>query len=207
MTTRTHRIGHWLLAVAAAGALSGVPALAQARRGAAGDEPAQTSGAQGQRARGPARGQLPPVGPNPDQQQVQAFIDTYALMQAERELQLPPEQYPRFVQRLRHLHEVRRRAQMERRRALNELRGLIAGSAPARDEAVTEKLRVLDDVTRRGLEEVAKAAADVDAPLTPWQRGKYRLLDERLERQKIELLIKLGQVPPASGRTGGRGGR
>ena len=110
MTTRTNRIGNWLVAAAAAGALSGVPAFAQTTRGAAGDEPAQTSGAQGQRgARGPARGQVPPVGPNPDQQQVQAFIDTYALMQAERELQLTPEQYPRFVQRLRHLHEVRSR--------------------------------------------------------------------------------------------------
>ena len=207
MTTRTNRFGSWLAAGVVLGALSGMPAFAQATRGAS-DEPAQTTGVQGQRgARGPARGQLPAPGPNPDQQQVQAFIDTYALMQAEKELQLTAEQYPTFVQRLRHLHDVRRRAMGERRRALNELRGLMAGSGPARDDALTEKVRAFDEAAKRGLDSIAKAFADVDAGLTPFQRGRFRLLEERLERQKIEMLIKLGQVPPAGGRTGGRGGR
>jgi hypothetical protein len=206
MTTRTNRCRSWLFAVAVAGLVAGAPLLAQAGAGA--DERAQAGGAQGQRgARGPARGQLPPAGPNPDQQQVQAFIDTYALMQAEKELQLTAEQYPTFVQRLRHLHEVRRRAMGERRRALNELRGMMAGSGPARDDALTEKIRALDETTRRGLDGIAKAFADVDAGLTPFQRGRFRLLEERLERQKIDMLIKLGQVPPAGGRAGGRGGQ
>jgi len=210
MTRRTTQRGAWIFAAAVAGALAGgsVVAQAQTAQGAAGREAPQAGGAQGQRgARGPARGQLPPVGANPDQQQVQAFIDTYALMQAEKELQLTAEQYPTFVQRLRHLHDVRRRALGERRRALNELRGLMAGSGPARDEAITEKIRALDETTRRGLEGIAKASSDVDAGLTPFQRGRFRLLEERLERQKIEMLIKLGQAAPAAtGRTGGRGG-
>jgi hypothetical protein len=208
MTTRTNRRGAWIVAAAVAGALSSAPLLAQAPQGGAGRETPPTGGAQAQRgARGPARGQLPPVGANPDQQQVQAFIDTYALMQAEKELQLTAEQYPTFVQRLRHLHDVRRRALGERRRALNELRGLMAGSGPARDEAITEKVRALDETTRRGLESIAKAFADVDAGLTPFQRGRFRLLEERLERQKIDMLIKLGQSAPASpGRGTGRGG-
>ena len=209
MTTRTSRRGIWIFAAAVTGALAGAPVLAQTQTppGPARREAPQTGGAQGQRgARGPARGQLPPVGANPDQQQVQAFIDTYAIMQAEKELQLTAEQYPTFVQRLRHLHDVRRRAMGERRRALNELRGLMAGSGPARDEALTEKIRALDETTKRGLEEIAKAFADVDAGLTPFQRGRFRLLEERLERQKIEMLIKLGQTPAAPGRTGGRGG-
>ena len=210
MTRRTTQRGGWIIAAAVAATLAGAPVLAQAQtpEGAARRDAPQAGGAQGQRgARGPARGQLPPVGANPDQQQVQAFIDTYALMQAEKELQLTAEQYPTFVQRLRHLHDVRRRAMAERRRALNELRGLMAGSAPARDEAITEKIRALDETTRRGLEGIAKASSDVDAGLTPFQRGRFRLLEERLERQKIEMLIKLGQAAPAApGRTGGRGG-
>ena len=209
MTTRMKQRGGWIFAAAVAGSLTGAPVFAQAPTPqGAGREAPQTGGAQGQRgARGPARGQLPPVGANPDQQQVQAFIDTYALMQAEKELQLTAEQYPTFVQRLRHLHDVRRRAMGERRRALNELRGLMAGSGPARDDAITEKIRALDETTRRGLETIAKAFSDVDAGLTPFQRGRFRLLEERLERQKIEMLIKLGQAAPAApGRTGGRGG-
>ena len=197
--TRNGRVIRAACATIVLAAMTGAPLLAQGGGGQA----------QGQRpARGAARGQLPPVGPNPDQQQVQAFIDTYALMQAERELQLTPQQYPVFVQHLRQLHDVRRRAMAERRRALNELRGLMAGSAPARDEAITEKLRALEDATRRGLDEIGRATGAVDGPLTPWQRARFRLLEERLERQKIDMLIKLGQVPPAgAGRAGGRGGQ
>lgn len=183
------------------------PAFAQTTSRQPNAHPADGSQTQGQRGgRGPAREQLPPVGANPDQQQVQAFIDTYAVVQAERELQLTQAQYPVFVQKLRHLHNVRRRAMAERRRALNELRGLMTGSGSARDEAITEKLRALEETTQRGIDEVAKAFADVDASLTPWQRARFRLLEERLERQKIDMLIKLGQGPPAGGGRGGRGG-
>lgn len=192
-----------VVAIAAAAA----PALAQTTSRQPNAQPAADAQAQGQRGgRGPAREQLPPVGANPDQQQVQAFIDTYAVVQAERELQLTQAQYPVFVQKLRHLHNVRRRAMAERRRALNELRGLMTGSGPARDEAITEKLRALDETTQRGVDEVARAFADMDASLTPWQRGRFRLLEERLERQKIDMLIKLGQGSPAGGGRGGRGG-
>jgi hypothetical protein len=43
-----------------------------------------------------------------NQQQLQAWLDTYALVQAQRQLVLTDEQYPNFVPRLVKLQDIRR---------------------------------------------------------------------------------------------------
>jgi len=144
----------------------------------------------GQRTGG--RVALPPITPNMTPQQLQAHIDAYALVQAERQLQLSTEQFPGFVGRLRRLQDVRRRHQMERRRMMGQLSELLQGEAGGRDEAILEKLRALDDVNQRASGEVRKAYEELDGVLTPWQRGRYRMLEEQLERLKIDMLSKLG---------------
>ena len=137
---------------------------------------------------------MPPVTPNMNQQQLNAYLDTYQLWQAERELQLNDEQLPAFVRRLRRLQDVKRRHQVERRKIIGELSGLLQGSAeaPARDENILGRLRALDDVSQRAAGEVRKAYEELDASLTPWQRGRFRLLEEQMERRKVELLGKIG---------------
>jgi len=136
---------------------------------------------------------LPPITPNMNQQQLQAYIDAYALVQAERELQLTDDQFPDFVRRLHRLQDVRRRHQMERRRIMGELNGVLQGGAQGgKDDAILERLRALDDVAQRALGEVGKAYAELDGVLTPWQRGRFRFFEEQLERRKIELLSKIG---------------
>ena len=47
-------------------------------------------------------------------------------------------------------------------------------------------------MNRQGNDEVIRAYQDLDASLTPWQRGRFRLLEEQIERRKLELLTKLG---------------
>ena len=44
----------------------------------------------------------------------------------------------------------------------------------------------------RAAVEVRKAYQDLDAVLTPWQRGRFRTFEEQLERRKVELLAKIG---------------
>ena len=144
----------------------------------------------GQRTGG--RAALPPITPNMTPQQLQAHIDAYALVQAERQLQLTADQFPVFVGKLRRLQDVRRRHQMERRRMMGELNGLLQGETSGRDEAILEKLRALDDVSQRASGEVRKAFEELDGGLTPWQRGRYRMLEEQLERLKVDMLSKLG---------------
>jgi len=155
----------------------------------------------GQRAqvRGGQRAGVPPITRNMDAQQMQIHLDAVALVQAERQLKLTAEQYPNFVAKMTRLQAVRRRLVVERRRVFNELRGLLEAPSP-REDTITEKLRTLEDINRRGADEVIKSYQDVDTVLSPWQRGRFRLLEEQLERQKIEILARIAAMPPASGK-------
>lgn len=150
---------------------------------------------------GGGRANLPAVTPNMTPQEMQAYIDTYALLQADKALKLTEEQYPTFVQRLRKLQDVRRRHQVERRRLLNELNGLLQGQGQAadtaKDDAIMAHVKALDDLQQRAATEVSQAYKDLDAVLTPWQRGRYRMFEEQLERQKVELLAKINGGGPA----------
>ncbi len=155
-----------------------------------------------QRGRGQRGGRqnLPPASPNMNMQEVQKWIDTWALIEAERALQLTQEQYPNFVARLTRLQNVRRRAQMERRRSLGELGGLAQGPGPHRDDVITEKLKALDESNVRAAADIRQAYADLDAVITPAQRARFRLFEEVIERRKVELLAKVRNPagPPPS---------
>jgi Spy/CpxP family protein refolding chaperone len=156
--------------------------------------PPDTARGRGQGGKGGGRLGLPPVGSNMTAQQLQDYIDVAAVIQAERDLQLTTDQYPNFVARLRKLQATRRQTQMQRNRLFREMAQLVTGPGPFKDDAVTEKLKALDDLNQRAAQEVRQAELDVDGVLAPWQRAKFRLLEERLERQKLELLRKL-QAP------------
>ena len=72
--------------------------------------------------------------------------------------------------------------------------GLLRYKAPkdALEANDLEKLRALDEVSQRASGEVRKAFEELDGGLTPWQRGRYRMLEEQLERLKVDMLSKLG---------------
>ena len=146
---------------------------------------------------------LPPIGPNMNMQEVQKWLDTWALIEAERVLQLSEQQYPNFVARLTRLHNVRRRSQMERQRALRELNGLTQGPGPHKDDVVIEKLKAIDEQNQRAAQEIRQAFAELDGVMTPVQRARYRLFEEQIERRKIELLSKVRGGGDAAGRGGG----
>lgn len=155
------------------------------------------SGAQRNPARG-GRAGVPPAVRNMDAAQLQQHIDALALVQAQQELKLTEEQQANFAAKLVRLQTVRRRTTNERRRLFTELRGLVDSQTP-RDEAIAENLKALGDVNRRGAEEVLKSQEDLDAILTPWQRAKFRLFEERLERQKVEMLGRIAAGARAGG--------
>jgi Spy/CpxP family protein refolding chaperone len=164
-------------------------------------DPARGQGAGRQQGRGLRQG-LPPVGPNMNMAEVQKWLDTWALIEAEKHLQLTEDQYPDFVARLTRLHNVRRRMQMERRRTLAAIAPLVQGEGSGNDETIAARLKALDDIAQRGQEEIRKAYADIDGVLTPAQRGRFRLFEEQIERRKVDLLMKIrprGAQAPAAG--------
>jgi hypothetical protein len=126
-------------------------------------------------------------------QQLQDYIDVAAVIQAKRDLQLTDDQEPNFIARLGKLQSIRRRTQMQRNRLFREMAQMVQGPGPFKDDVVTEKLKEIDELNQRSAQELRQAQLDVDGVLAPWQRAKFRLLEERLERQKLELLRKLTQ--------------
>jgi hypothetical protein len=194
----------------AARLLTGVALVSLLAVDASGQPPPPQTGAQNPpRGQGAARQQrpglrqgLPPVGPNMNMLEVQKWLDTWALIEAEKHLQLSEEQYPDFVARLTRLHTARRRLQAARRRTLAEIAPLVQGAGPHDEQTIGARLKALDDLARSGQEEIAKAYADIDALLTPTQRGRFRLFEEQIERRKVDLLMKIrprGGVAPAPG--------
>lgn len=135
----------------------------------------------------------PPVGRGMNAMQLQQHLDAFALTQAEQQLKLSTEQYSVFAPKLIRVQMVRRRMLQARRRLLNELNQLLTAQTPS-DEAITAKTKAFDDLNRQGNDELMRAYQDLDTGLTPWQRGRFRLLEEQMERRKLELLAKIGPV-------------
>jgi hypothetical protein len=143
----------------------------------------------------PSPDTLPPGGLNPAQ--VARLLDAYVLVQAQESLQLSDAQYGQFVSRMKTLQEVRRRNQQARHRILQDL-GRLAGQASqpaAPDEgALRERLKALADHDERAAAELRQAYEALDGVLDLRQRARFRVFEERMERQKLELLMKARQA-------------
>ena len=135
---------------------------------------------------------------------IQQMFDTMAIMEAERFLPLNNDQYPVFVQRLRRLQEARMQSNRRRTKALNELRGLVGQQAGADvpDNAIDAKLRELAAAETEGAAGVRKALEDLEAGLSVRQRARFRLLEENVERRKIDFLTKVRGGGAGPGREG-----
>lgn len=127
------------------------------------------------------------------------MLDTYAIVQAQDALQIGDSQYGQFVTRLKHLQRVRRQSTRARTRILQELRKL--AQAPSPDEsALRARLHALDEHDRAAADEMRRAAASLDELLDPRQRALFRLFEERMERQKLDLLMRARTRAAASER-------
>jgi hypothetical protein len=153
--------------------------------------------------------ELPPRGAGeerrgpPDVIALQQMFDSFVLLQSQRQLQIRPDQAPQFIARLTELQEARRRAVRQRAQILQELRRLTPrargrgdeGGEPrsGQDEEIVERLKRLDEVEARSAQEVRQALANLDQVLAPRQRARFRILEEQLERNKLEILMRARQ--------------
>jgi hypothetical protein len=124
--------------------------------------------------------------------EIQRLFDAYVVMQAQKELELSDDQFPRFLGRVRALQEVRRRGQMQRNRMLQELRRL--SQATGEDDALRTQLRALNDLDARVGTEVRQALEGVDQVLDLRQQARFRLFEEQMERRKVDLLMRARQA-------------
>ncbi|MEX2273518.1 MAG: hypothetical protein WD690_18765 [Vicinamibacterales bacterium] len=126
--------------------------------------------------------------------EIQAQFDAYVIGQAETVLRISEEQYPQFVRRVRALQTVRRTSRMQRNRMIGQLNQMLrAGTAD--ETRLVEATRAIDEHERTRLAALEKAYAGIDEVLTPWQRARFRVLEDHLEQKKLEMLLRAQQGP------------
>ena len=130
------------------------------------------------------------------------MFEAYALLQAQNQLKLTDEQYADFIVRLRGLQNARRQHQQSRQRLLQDLRRLTNPQNANTDEAaIRTSLDALAREDATAQDAITKALAQVDDVLDVRQRARFRLLEEQLERWKLDLLSRVRRPGPnAKGR-------
>lgn len=149
----------------------------------------------------------PPALPDPppiSAPQIQRWFEAFTVLQAQEALQLSEAQYGRFVTRLKALQETRRRQQQARNKILADMRRITHPQNGTQDEAqLAELLRALREADDRGAADLKKAYEAVDETLDVRQQARFRVFEERMEQQKLELLMRARQNARPAGR--GRG--
>jgi hypothetical protein len=136
--------------------------------------------------------------------QIQRWFEAFTVLQAQEALQLSEAQYGRFVTRLKTLQDSRRKHQMARNQIMGELRKLTNPQTGSNDEGVlTERLKALREEDERASVDLKKGYEGVDETLDIRQQARFRIFEERMEQQKLELLMKTRQNARAAAR--GRG--
>lgn len=131
---------------------------------------------------------------NMTQAEIQKLFDAYIVVEAQRALELTDSQYPQFIARLRTLQDTRRRNQMLRIQLMGRLQRLSAPRAPAPAAGVLEEiLKNLQELESRSAAEMRKAFNELDHVLDVGQQARFRVLEEQVERRKIELLMRARQ--------------
>jgi len=146
-------------------------------------------------AQGPRQGRAAPpaVEPGVSPAEVQRMFDAYALMQAQDQLQINEGQFSSFLTRYKALQEVRRRTLQQRARVVMELRRQL--NQGAGDEApLRDLLKRLQEIETQGSADERKAYESIDQVLDLRQQAKFRVFEEVMERQKLELIRRARQA-------------
>lgn len=140
---------------------------------------------------------MPGLGGDMTPGEVQRLFDAYLIMEAQQALNLTDPQYPQFLGRLKTLQDTRRRNQQQRNQLMGELQRLTSPRAAATnrpDEAtIKERLSALQELESRSAAEMRKAYNGLDEVLDVRQQARFRVLEEQIERRKIELLMRARQ--------------
>jgi len=154
---------------------------------------AQAGGRQGRQAIPPgtaaAAAEDAPITPA----EIRRMFDSYALMQAQEQLKITDEQFPKFLTRFKALQDVRRRTLVDRNRMLQELRKLT--NDPQGDEAaMKERVKALQDLEERSQSDVRKAYDAIDQVLDIRQQARFRVFEEAMEQRMLQLITRARQA-------------
>lgn len=120
------------------------------------------------------------------------MLDTYAIVQAQRELTIADEKYGTFAARLKKLQDVRRRNQRQRQQLVRELFRMAGprAPAPADETSIRNQLTALREHDDRAAAELRQAYDALDEVLDVRQQARFRVFEEQIERRKLDLLVR-----------------
>ncbi|MCC7243572.1 MAG: hypothetical protein IT180_16740 [Acidobacteria bacterium] len=125
---------------------------------------------------------------------IQRLFDAMLVADAQQALELTDKQFPDFLIRLRALQETRRRNLLQRVRLMADIQRLSNPRNPQPDEgALQQQLTALQELESRSAAELRRAYNAIDEVLDVRQQARFRLLEEQVERRKIELLMRARQ--------------
>ena len=122
--------------------------------------------------------------------EIATMLDAYALVQAQEALQLSETQYGQFVSRLKRLQDSRRKNMQARNRLIQELRRLTAAGTAVEESVLRERMKALRDHDEQAAAAFRRDHDALDEVLDPRQQALFRIFEERLERQKLDLLMR-----------------
>ncbi len=126
--------------------------------------------------------------------EIQRLFDAMLVADAQQALTLTDQQYPEFLTRLRALQQLRRTNLLQRVKLMGELQRLTNPRGPGGDEAtIRERLTALQDLESRSAADMRRAYTRLDEILDVRQQARFRVLEEQLERRKLELLMRARQ--------------
>ena len=126
--------------------------------------------------------------------QIQRWFEAFTALQAQDRLQLSEAQYFKFMTRLQALQETRRTHQQAHQKILNDLRKLTNPQTGSNDEAgIAERMKALKDEDAAAIVDVNKAYEGVDETLDTRQQARFRIFEDQVEQQKLELLMRARQ--------------
>ena len=117
------------------------------------------------------------------------MLDTYAIVRAQEALQIPDEQYGQFVTRLKQLQRIRRQNMQKRNQIVQDLRRLTQETT-VDENALRTRLKALHDHEVNAGEELRRAYDSLDELLDLRQQARFRIFEDRMERQKLDLLMR-----------------
>ena len=136
--------------------------------------------------------------------EIQRLFDAYALVQAQEMLELSNEQYGQFVAELKALQEIRRTNEQERQQLTQRLVRLSNQDPPADDAALRDELQAFRAAEIRAAEELRAAYDGVDGVLDMRQRVRFRIFEQRMERRKLDLVLRASRLRPGPPERRGR---
>lgn len=153
----------------------------------------------------PPRGRANRAAPPLSNAELITMLDAYAIVQAQNALQLADDQYGQFVARLKRLQETRRRNTIARTRLVQELRRLTAPGATTDAATLREKVKALGEFDDQSAQALRREYDALDEVLDPRQQARFRIFEERIEQQKLDLLVRARERAARTGSAGRRG--